>query len=336
MNFPRTLLTLIGLFLCLAPSVAQDLHFSQFYLNPLHLNPAATGVFQGSWRVAGMYRSQWQTVPVAYETYSLSTDWKAIERGKSLVSFGLLLQNDHAGDANLSWSQGGLSISAAHALGKTSAIAAGFGVAAVQRTVDISHLKFKNQWATDFFDPTLPSQEPFGASSGLSPTLSAGLMWHYQATDSRTRAAFGLGAAHLNRPIVSLGGIEEARIPLRTAFSAEGTYQIREQADLVAFAAAQTMKSAKEIVLGAGMRQILTNGLANMTAVRATLATRLGDAIIPAIQIERNNWLVGISYDWNTSKFSEATNGRGGIEIAVIWRVVPVPVTKVVKCCPVF
>lgn len=333
---PRSLLTFLGLFLCLAPSAAQDLHYSQFYLNPLHLNPAATGVFQGSWRVGGMYRSQWRTVPVAYETYSVSADWKAIERGKSLLSFGLLLQNDQAGDANLSWSQGGLNVSAAHALGKTSAISAGFGVAAVQRTVDISHLKFKNQWANDFFDPSLPSQEPFGASSGLSPTLSAGLLWHYQATGSRTRASLGFGASHLNRPVVSLGGIEAARIPLRMAFSAEGVYQIREQVDLVAFAAAQTMKSAKEMIIGAGMRQILTNGLANHTSVRASLATRWGDAIIPAIQIERNNWLVGISYDWNTSKFDEATDGRGGIEIAVIWRVVPVPVTKVVKCCPVF
>lgn len=330
------LLTLLGLFFCFAPTAAQDLHFSQFYLNPLHLTPAATGVFQGKWRVSGLYRSQWRTVPVAYQTYSTSADWKAIQRGKSLVSFGILLQKDKAGDANLSWAQGGLNLSAAHAIGKESAVSVGFGMTAAQRTVDISHLKFKNQWASDSFDPSLPSKEPFGQSSGLSATLSAGFLWLYQASESRNRATVGIGGFHLNRPVVSLGGIDKAKIPIRATFFAEGSYQIREQADVVAFAAAQSMKGAKEIVIGGGLRRILTTGLANESSVRATLAARLGDALIPAVQLERNNWLIGISYDWNTSKFSEATDGRGGIEIAVVWRVVPVPVTKVVKCCPVF
>jgi hypothetical protein len=161
-------------------------------------------------------------------------------------------------------------------------------------------------------------------------------MWRYAPTDSRNRASIGLGAFHLNRPVVSLGDIDQIPLPIRTAILAEGIYQIRERADLVAFASAQNMKSAKEIVFGAGIRQILSTGLANESSVRATLATRFGDALIPAVQFERNNWLLGISYDWNTSAFEAATAGRGGIEIAVIWRLVPVPVTKVVKCCPVF
>lgn len=334
--YSPVVLTLFGLFFCFAPATAQDLHFSQFYLNPTQLNPASTGVFKGKCRVAGLYRSQWRTVPVAYETYSLSADWKAIERGKSLVSFGMLLQKDQAGDANLSWAQGGLNISAAHAIGMTSAVSLGFGVAAVQRSVDISHLKFKNQWANDFFDPSLPSKEPFGRSSGLAPTLSTGLSWHYQALESRHQVTLGIGAFHLNRPVVSLGDIDEAKLPIRSTFFAEGVYQIREASDILAFASAQSMKSTKEIVIGGGIRQILTTGLANETSIRATLASRLGDVIIPAVQLERNNWLVGVSYDLNTSKFNEATDGRGGIEIAVVWRVVPIPVTKVVKCCPVF
>lgn len=330
------LLALLGLFLCIAPGFAQDLHNSQFYLNPLHMSPAATGVFEGDWRVAGVYRSQWRTVPVDYRTYALSADWKALQRGKSLLSVGLLLQNDHAGDANLSWTQGGLSFSAAHMLGKSSAVSAGFGIAAAQRRVDISQLKFKNQWAIDYFDPNLPSKETFGRSSGLSPTLSAGLNWHFKPAGSRSRANLSLGAFHLNRPVVSLGEGDQKKLPIRAAFSSEGIYQFRELTDLVGFAAAQSMQSAREIVLGGGVRQILSEGLNNSSAIRFSLATRLGDAIIPAIQFERNNWLVGISYDWNTGAFNEATQGRGGIEIAAVWRSLSVPVVKTVKCCPVF
>lgn len=332
----RFLYTFIGLFCSLTSLLAQDLHHSQFYLNPLHLNPAATGIFEGKWRVSGLYRSQWRTVPVAYETYAAAADWKALQRGKSQVSLGLLLQQDQAGDAKFTWGQAGLNLGVAHALGKSSAISLGFGASAVQRTVDVSKLKFKNQWAGDFFDPSLPSKEPFARQSGIAPSLSAGLMWHYQPTELRHLATVGVGAFHLNRPSVSLGGVEVANMPIRATIFAEGIYQMREMADLVFFASAQNMSSATELIFGAGLRQILTTGLANETALRLSLATRLGDAIIPALQLERNNWVVGISYDWNTSKFSEATNFRGGIEIAAVWRVISVPVPKEVKCCPVF
>lgn len=331
-----TLLTILGLFFCVAPIAAQDLHYSQFYLNPTHLSPAATGVFQGKWRVGGIYRAQWQSVPVAYETYGVAADWKAIERGKSLISFGLMLQKDQAGDGNLSWTQGGLNLGLAHTLGKSSTISIGFGANAVQRTLDITRLKFKNQWANDFFDPNLPSKEPFTRSSGMAPSLSAGLLWHYAPASSRSRGTLGIGAFHLNKPLVSLGGIAAIPLPVRLSAFGEGIYQLRDKADLVVFAAAQSMKSAREIVLGGGLRQILSSGVANNTSVRATLATRFGDAVIPAVQFERNNWLVGISYDWNTSKFNEASSGKGGIEIAVIWRVVPITVTKTDNCCPVF
>jgi type IX secretion system PorP/SprF family membrane protein len=331
-----SLATIYVLLSCAAPVAAQDLHYSQFYLNPSHLTPAATGVFEGKWRVAGLYRSQWRTVPVGYETYSISADCKAFQREKSLISLGVLLQNDQAGDGNLSWTQGGLTVAAAHSIGPSSSVSLGFGIAAIQRTVDISHLKFKNQWANDFFDPNLASKEPFARSSGMAPTLSAGFLWQYQPVESRNRATLGIGAFHLNRPVVSLGGADKAKLPIRIPVFAEGVFQLQENVDLVAFAAAQSMQSAKEFMVGGGLRQILTTGLANMTSVRATLATRFGDAIIPAVQLERNNWLVGISYDWNISKFNEATNGRGGIEIGVIWRLVPVPVPKAVQCCPVF
>jgi type IX secretion system PorP/SprF family membrane protein len=330
------LLPLFGLLLCVASTQAQDLHHSQFYLNPLHVNPGLTGVFDGKWRVSGLYRSQWRSVPVAYRSYAAAADWKALQRGKSLFSAGLLLQNDEAGDAQLSWSQGGISFSAAHALSKKSMLSLGFGFQVLQRKVDLGNLRFKNQWTGDGYDPAAPTREPFAAQSGVGGSFSAGLAWHYQASETRNRLTAGLGAFHLNRPVVSLGGADPGRAPLRAALFAQGAFQIREQADVVGFMLVQSAKSAKEMVFGAGMRQILTNELANYSAAQLTFATRWGDAIIPALQLERNNWTIGVSYDWNISRFSEATNGRGGIEIAVIWRVVPVQVTKNVKCCPVF
>jgi hypothetical protein len=45
---------------------AQDSHFSQFFSSPLTLNPAFTGKFFGTYRVAGNYRNQWPTINNAF------------------------------------------------------------------------------------------------------------------------------------------------------------------------------------------------------------------------------------------------------------------------------
>lgn len=311
---------------------AQDLHFSQFYLNPTHLSPALTGVFRGDWRAAGIYRSQWKSVPVPWQTFSGTMDWKAVRRNADMLSLGFQVQHDRAGDAALTWTQVGALASVAHALGENHALSAGAGLAFVQRRFDISALRFKNQWSGDLFDASLPTGEQFDQSSGLAPTLSAGLNWHFEASETRTHVDVSAGAFHLNRPRIQFGDDVENRLPRRLAFALDGALQTGEYTDIVVFGAAQQMGKAREILAGAGVRRMLSD----VAAIRFSLATRLGDALIPAFQIEWQNWTAGLSYDLNTSKFDVATNRRGGMEIAVVYRSLPVEPVKTFKSCPIF
>ena len=51
--------------------IGQDLHFSQHYASPLHLNPAMTGVFDFDFkdkdlRLSSIYRQQWRTIRGPY------------------------------------------------------------------------------------------------------------------------------------------------------------------------------------------------------------------------------------------------------------------------------
>ena len=55
-------------------SFSQDIHYSQFYSSPLTLNPALTGVNDCTYRIAAMYRNQWQSVTDPYQTPSISFD----------------------------------------------------------------------------------------------------------------------------------------------------------------------------------------------------------------------------------------------------------------------
>lgn len=316
-----------------AGSMAQDLHFSQFYLNPLQVNPAQTGVFQGDIRVMGLYRSQWTSVPVSYRTFSGAADGKALEWGSNTVSGGLMIQHDQAGDAGMKWTQVGLSGAVSHRLNEQQALSVGFGLALVQRAFDISGLTFKNQWTDYVFDPSLPSRENFNRSSGLSPSLSGGLNWHFGQNGQRTSMDVGAGVFHLNRPKISFSDSPGEHLPMRMALSVNCALPLNEFFDLIVFGLAHRMGKAQEINGGAGARFWL---VPNETAMQLTVANRIGDAIIPAVQYERGNWTVGLSYDINISGFDVATNKKGGFEVAVVYRTLPAPPVKNFKSCPIF
>src|SRR5690349_6455580 len=97
----------IAIFVAAASAQAQvDPHFSQYYAHPLWLNPAMTGAFNGTVRVAGIYRSQWGSVTNPFATSGLSAD---VVTGKN-INIGASVLNQTAGDAGYRYMHGSLSI----------------------------------------------------------------------------------------------------------------------------------------------------------------------------------------------------------------------------------
>ena len=80
-------------------SFAQDPIFTQFYANPLYLNPALAGASMCP-RVNLNYRNEWPGIDgTTYATYSASYDQhiEALSGG-----LGLLITHDNAGQGTLS------------------------------------------------------------------------------------------------------------------------------------------------------------------------------------------------------------------------------------------
>src|SRR6202007_1542836 len=73
-TFLLSLALLPCLFLFQPAAKAQDPGFSQFFASPLTLNPALTGKFNGTLRVAGNYRNQWPAINNAFITSTVSVD----------------------------------------------------------------------------------------------------------------------------------------------------------------------------------------------------------------------------------------------------------------------
>lgn len=101
----RKIYTLLPLLFFLTFSQAQDIHFTQFNMSPLTLNPAHTGAFYGSFRIGAIYRTQYFNVPdfAAFKTPNLLIDAPIIKgfRDKDWVGVGLNIFQDEAGDLEL-------------------------------------------------------------------------------------------------------------------------------------------------------------------------------------------------------------------------------------------
>ena len=84
------LILIIGISLFCGGSVyAQDVHFSQFYANPLYLNPAFAGSLICP-RIITNFREQWPSVSGDYMSYSASFDqhFDAISGGLGVLFLG--------------------------------------------------------------------------------------------------------------------------------------------------------------------------------------------------------------------------------------------------------
>ena len=81
---------------------AQDPHFSQYYANPLYLNPAMTGLDADVYFGLN-YRSQWKSLDLPFEVAQFSLVYPLMERGsqfKHRGGLGMSVYREMAGEAN--------------------------------------------------------------------------------------------------------------------------------------------------------------------------------------------------------------------------------------------
>src|SRR3984885_2645345 len=77
---------------------AQDIHFSQFFETPLLRNPGLAGIFSGDMRLQAVYRTQWQSVTVPYQTTSINGEFKLpVGNGDDFLTLGGEILYDKAG-----------------------------------------------------------------------------------------------------------------------------------------------------------------------------------------------------------------------------------------------
>src|SRR4030095_1764256 len=108
----KLLVTLLLFTSLVCVSLAQDPNFSQFFASPLTLNPALTGKFDGSFRLAGNYRNQWTSINNVFVTKTCCGDFHLLRNNLPEIDrwgIGVLFMNDQNGNCALRTNQFSLS-----------------------------------------------------------------------------------------------------------------------------------------------------------------------------------------------------------------------------------
>ena len=341
-RLPQLLKRLAGLalpvFLAQA-AMAQDIHYSQFNATTQNLNPAQTGLFNGDWRFAGNYRSQWSAIPVPYKTFSIAADTR-LKTGlqNDVPAVGLIVNNDRSGDSKFTTTQVFLSASYIKKLTKDSAhflsIALQPGIST--KSFDINALTFDNQYNGDRYDATLSSGESFSRTRITYFDLGGGLAYLWRKS-SRTKLNVGVSAFHLNAPKQSFFNDDAIRLDSKFVVSGLAEFPVSEKLDVLPTFMYEGQGKFHETVLGASGRYFLkpVNGIE--TAVSLGAYYRVKDAVIISAGMDWRNFNVGVSYDVNTSNLIAATNRRGGFELSLIYifkKEVPFVAKK--RVCPIY
>ena len=318
----RTLLCCLFLCALFFKASAQDPNFSQFFASPLTLNPALTGKFNGTVRVAGNYRNQWPTINNAFTTYTVSADAGILKDNiPSIDQFGvgIMAFSDQSGNGALKNNLIGLSTAYHKGLDENGfhQIGLGFQGSYVSKRLDIGGLKFEDMLTSSGF--TGVTSEDFKASQiNVSYfDVNAGILYNGTTTGFNNFYA-GVSMYHINRPKESFTDGLYLLAP-RATFQAGGMLPVGTL-DQIHFSANHSRQAnATNTVVGGAYMLNLNADEGNPTNLYLGSWYRFGDAIIPYIGLEFGDFHLGATYDVNTSSLKPASNMRGGTEISLIY-----------------
>ncbi|MBL7889940.1 MAG: type IX secretion system membrane protein PorP/SprF [Bacteroidia bacterium] len=285
-------------FISLKPAQAQDPEFTQFYANPLYLNPA----FAGSNicpRITMNYRNQWPGISGTYVTTSISAD-RFVYGIKSGI--GILVMNDRAGQGTLNTTNISGIYSYQWRPTRSFAINVGFQATYGQKKLDWSKLTFG-----DMIDErrgfVKNTEEVPGRSQRSFVDISAG------AVGFSKRFFIGFAAHHLNEPDEGL--VYSSKLPRKYTAHAGAIIPVGDKSNETTISPNilyQQQQDFRQLNLGV----YITKG-----SLVGGLWYRNQDSFIVLLGLQHGIFKIGYSYDVTVSKLTNATAGSHEVSLGM-------------------
>ena len=282
-------------------SFAQDPEFSQFYANPLYLNPALAGVTLSP-RAIVNYRNQWPGIGHAFNTYNVSYD-QYVEFLHGGV--GILLTADRAGGGTLNTTM--ISLVYAYKFNISSRLQASGAVKAgyYQRRLVWEKLVFSDP------NEAMPDQTRVGV-----PDFSAGIFLSYDE-----HIYGGISVDHLTQP--NIGFYAANTSPLYMKFTVHGgaTFNLQpggnddEEREFSLSPNVLYQQQFQFHQLNVGLYLTIDPFIGGIW-LRHNFENP--DAVIPMLGFHYKGLRIGYSYDYTLSKLKDASGGAH--EVSASWQ----------------
>lgn len=314
---------------------AQDIHFSQFYMSPLNLNPAMTGLNNCKTRMIVNYRNQWAAAigANAYNTFSASYDQKMPVGREDYFGLGGSVWGDLAGESRFGTTQGRFSASYSKKMGgyrkKAHYLVIGADAALSQRRISQNDLRWPTQYdpQSGLYNPELPG-EPIADQNFIYPDLGLGLIW-FSVLDDNRNWYLGTAIHHLNRPNVSFN---DEDVSLYSRFTVHGGAEFPFNSDMsiLPFFVFYNQGPHNQLNGGASMRFRLGQSRYSNQSWQLGAYYRIGnkvegglhsDAVILSSRFNYEEFSFGFSYDMTISKFREAGSANGAFEFSLKYEI---------------
>jgi len=307
---------IIALILVLNFAVQQaksqiDPHFSQYYANPLWLNPALTGVTDGDYRVNINAKQQWSNLNNGYLTAGASFDMAP----KKNLAFGGMIINQRAGDIGYNQLNALVSGSYRIRFGREGDQIINFGLQAgiINKSFDPSKVTLGSQYNPIIgYDPGMGFNENISSSNYLAPDVNAGIMYFDGSGNKNVNVFAGASVSHLTQPKDKFVG-GNARLPMRFTGHGGARIKLSYLLDITPNFIYLKQGDAQEIAAGA-YAQLMLNPESD---ILFGSNYRVDDSAIAFVGLHFKSMVFGVSYDFNTSQLNRATGSRGGLELSI-------------------
>ena len=298
---------------------AQDFHLAQYDAFGLYINPALTGNYlgdDGDYRINSVYRTQWRALSSKpYTTYGVSYDMPYKKFG-----FGGYILDNRSGMGNFNTLD--FQTSAAYQItdpGKSPhLLSTGVQMGLFYKTYNPAKLLFESQYdySTNELNSNINSGEAFQRLNRLNFDANMGIFYKYKEKSKKWWPFVGLSLYHLNRPKESFMGLT-SRLPIHWIVQGGCDFTVNEKLKLTPMVLYMNQASAWEVNLGMlGYYKLNDNKDVRYDLIFGA-NYRVKDAFIVQLGVKKDNIVLRMSYDVNTSYLNRYTNGKGGFELTL-------------------
>ena len=285
-----------------------DPHFSQYFIQPMTLNPALTGAIEGDYRVSAVWRSQYQNT---LSTAGISAEMITNKN----VNLGINILNQSSSDKSYNFSNAYLSAAYTGARFGNHYLVMAMQAGFINRRFNVSKLQFGDQWVSGLgYDHNITTGDVLNQPSVFTFDAGAGALYYDATPDKKINLFAGFSAYHLSQPKDPfITGGDKHALPIRYSAHAGARIIVNEFFNIVPNVLYMQQGNNQEKMAGAYLQINASQNVDLMIGANI----RFKDAISPFAGFYYKGLTVGMSYDTGISTKEIMTINRNSVELSI-------------------